>query len=119
MLQFGFATLAFALLPLPFLASGVAESTCWNVSSVLFALFGVYVPILGTRAFRGDRAAGRPSNVAVLTLVVGGSFLTAPLLAYNAVTLHTFWPYLAAVVWFGVITAFIFVRMLHVWLARG
>jgi hypothetical protein len=111
MVQLGFATLAFALLPLPLLSTGLAEPICWTVSSVLFALFGVYVPMLGRRAFREDRAAGRPTNLAVFTLLVGGSFLTAPLLAYNAVSLHAFWPYLAALVWFEVATALAFLRV--------
>jgi hypothetical protein len=119
MLQFGFATLAFALLPLPLLSSGVPESTGWAVSSALFAGFGAYVPILGVRSFRRDHAAGRPPNLAIFSLVFGGSSLTLPLLVYNAVELRAFWPYLAALVWFSLMTALVFLRLLQAWLGRG
>jgi hypothetical protein len=33
MVQFGFATLVFALIPLPLLASGIADTTSWAASS--------------------------------------------------------------------------------------
>jgi hypothetical protein len=119
MLQFGFATLAFALLPLPLLASGVAEATSWAASSAAFAAFAAYLPILGARSLQRDRAAGRPANRAVFGLIFGGSFLTLPLLVYNAVGLRVFWPYLAALVWFSLATALIFLRMLQASLGRG
>ena len=60
MLQFGFATFAFALIPIPLLASGIADPTSWAASSAAFATFTAYVPILGAQSLRRDRAAGRP-----------------------------------------------------------
>jgi len=118
MLQFAFATFAFALLPLPLLASGVAQTTSWAVSSAAFAAFVVYVPFLGARSLRRDQAVGRPANLPVFTLIFGGSVLSLPLLVYNAVELRVFWPYLAALVWFSLATALVFLRVLHAWLGR-
>jgi hypothetical protein len=119
MLQFAFATLAFALLPLPLLASGVAETTSWAASSAAFAAFVTYVPILGARSLRRDQASGRPANLPIFILIFGGSLLSLPLLVYNAVELRVFWPYLAALVWFSLATALVFLRMLQAWLGRG
>ena len=119
MLQFGFATLVFALIPLPLLASGVADETSWAASSAAFAAFAAYVPILAARSLRRDRAADRPPNMKIFSLVFGGSCLTLPLLAYNAAELRLFWPYLAALVWFSLATALVFLRLLQSWLGRG
>ncbi len=118
MLQFGFGTLVFALLPLPFLASGVPEANCWGASSAAFAVFGAYVPILGARSLRRDHAAGRPPNLPIFTLIFGGSLLSLLLLVYNAVELRVFWPYLAALVWFCLATALVFLRLLQAWVGR-
>ena len=118
MLQFGFAILVFALLPLPFLASGVPEANCWGASSAAFAVFGAYVPILGARSLRRDHAAGRPPNLPIFTLIFGGSLLSLLLLVYNAVELRVFWPYLAALVWFCLATALVFLRLIQAWVGR-
>jgi phosphatidylglycerophosphate synthase len=119
MLQFAFATLTFALLPLPLLVSGVAEPTIWAASSAAFAAFVTYLPILAARSRQRDQAAGRPANVSIFILVFGGSLLSLPLLVYNVVELRVFWPYLATLVWFSLATALIFLRMLQAWLGRG
>ena len=119
MVQFGFATFVFALIPLPLLASGIADRTSWAVSSAAFATFAAYVPVLAVRSIRRDRAADRPTNMKAFGLVFGGSFVALPLLAYNAVELRLFWPYLAALVLFSIATAFVFFRLLQSWVGRG
>ena len=117
----GVASLAlvFSLLPLPLLYADVAPSVTWACCSALLALAMAACGVMGFVSYRRDRAVSTASLplAVLLELLIWGS---AGLLLANAVGAigHSFWPYLAGLVWLLVLAAVMFVRLLWVWLVR-
>ena len=119
MVAAGIGTLAFSLLPLPFLFAGLAPASAWQACGVLLGLytFGYCLFIGGT--FRRDRAARSAPNVPIFAMLLGGSLLSGLFLLASSTGLFAdpeFWPYLVGLIWFQVLTAVLFVRLLVVWL---
>jgi hypothetical protein len=119
MIAAGVGTLVFSLFPLPFLFGGSAPASTWQVCSALLGLYALGYCVLLADSFRRDRAAGSASNVPIFSVVFGGSALAGAFLLVSAIGYlgdPQFWPYLVGLIWFQVLTATLFVRLLVVWL---
>ena len=118
MVASGIGTLVFSLLPLPFLFAGTESASAWRLCAGLFAFFALGFCVLMIRSYRRDRAGGTP-HLPIFGVLFGGSALACPLLLASALGYFgepQFWPYVAGLVWFEVLTAVLFVRLLVVWL---
>jgi hypothetical protein len=119
MVTAGVGTLVFSLLPLPFLFRSIAAASIWQACNAVFGLYALGYCVFLTGSFRRDRAADSSSNVPVFALVLGGSAVTCPFLLASATGYFgdpSFWSYLVGLIWFQVLTAILFVRLLVVWL---
>jgi len=118
MITAGIGTLVFSLLPLPFLFGNIASTATWRTCSALFGLYALGYCVFLTRMYRRDRATGS-GNLPVFALLFGGSAFTCPLLLVSATGYlgdPQYWPYLVGLIWFQILTAIFFVRLLAVWL---
>jgi hypothetical protein len=113
MLVLGLLTLVFALLPLPLLSSGLASEIVWSISSLLLASFGLWYVVWVWGTARRDPSV----NMLILGVAELGSAASTILVGFNAWGPQTFWPYLTALVWFQCLSAFLFFRVLRVWLS--
>ena len=119
MVAAGIGTLVFSLLPLPFLFGGIAPASTWQTCDALLGLFALGYCVFVTVAFRRDRATDSSPNVPIFVLLFGGSAFIFPFLLVSAMGYlgdPQFWPYLVGLIWFQVVTAIFFVRLLVVWL---
>lgn len=119
MVAAGIGTLVFSLLPLPLLFGGMAPASSWQICSVLLGLYALAYCGFLTGRFRRDRASDAAPNLSIFLTLLSGSALAGPLLLVSALGYlggPQFWPYLLALVWFQVVTAVFFVRLLVVWL---
>jgi hypothetical protein len=119
MVAAGIGTLVFSLVPLPFLFRGIGQTSTWQVCSALLGLYALAYCVFLTIMFRRDLATNSAPNIPIFVVVFGGSALTCPFLLVSAIGYlgdPQFWPYLVGLVWFQIITAIFFVRLLVVWL---
>ncbi len=119
MVAAGAGTLVFSLLPLPFLVSSVAATSIWQACCSLLGLYGLGYCGLVIGSFRRDQAASAAPNFPIFLGILGGSALTSVCLIASAIGFlggPQFWAYLVGLVWFQVVTAIFFVRLLVVWL---
>jgi len=119
MVTAGVGTLIFSLLPLPFLFGGIAPTSTWQTCNALLGLYalGYCIGLIG--AFRRDQAVEAAPNIPIFAILFGGSALSCPFLRVSAVGFlgdPQFWPYLVGLIWFQILTAILFVRLLVVWL---
>lgn len=119
MVAAGIGTLVFSLLPLPFLFGGIAPTSTWQTCCTLLSLYALGYCGLLFGSYRRDLAAGAAPNPPIFVGIFGGSALTSIFLIAAATGLlggPHFWAYLVGLIWFQVVTATIFVRLLVVWL---
>jgi hypothetical protein len=115
----GIGTLVFSMLPLPFLFAGVEPASAWRSCNALLGLFALGYCVLMIHSYRRDLAADSAPNVPIFAVLLGGSACVCPFLLASAIGYFgdaQFWPYLIGIVWFQVLTATLFVRLLVVWL---
>ena len=118
MVAAGIGTLVFSLFPLPFLFAGSEPASTWQTCNALLGLYALGYCVFLTGMFRRDRAAEAP-NVSIFVVLFGGSAFTALFLLVSVVGYlgdPQFWRYLVGLIWFQVLTAILFVRLLVVWL---
>jgi len=119
MVAAGIGTLVFSLVPLPFLFRGIAPTSTWQVCNALLGFYALAYCVFLTVMFRRDLATNSAPNVPIFVVVLGGSAFTSPFLLVSATGYlgdPLFWPYLVGLVWFQILTAIFFVRLLVVWL---
>ncbi len=122
MVSMGLGTLAFALLPLPFLAAEVNPGVTWRLCSVVLAAAIGAIFAWGFLTARRGLASGAPVNRPTFSFLMVSFAAVAGLeLANAAGLLHgpSFWPYLAGILWFQLVTGYVFVRLLFIWLPRA
>jgi hypothetical protein len=122
MVSMGVGTLAFALLPLPFLAAEVALGITWRLCSVALAAAIGAIFAWGFFTLRRSLTSGAAVHRPTFSFLMVSFATVAGLnLANAAGLLHrpSFWPYLVGVLWFQVVTGYVFVRLLFIWLPRS
>jgi hypothetical protein len=121
MVSMGVGTLAFALLPLPLLAAEVDPGVTWRLCSVALAAAIGAMFVFGFLTVRRGLASGEQVHRPTFSFLMASFATVAGLDVANAAgLLHgpSFWPYLAGVIWFQLVTAYVFVRLLFIWLPR-
>jgi len=119
MIAAGIGTLVFSLLPLPLLFGGITQASTWQTCDALLGAYALGYCAFLTRSFRRDRATDSAPNVSIFALLLSGSALNGALLVLSAFGYlgdPQFWPYLVGLIWFQIVTAVFFVRLLVVWL---
>ena len=119
MVAAGVGTLVFSLLPLPFLFRGIAPASTWQACNALLGLYALGYCVFLTQMFRRDLVTDSAPNLLIFVVVLGGSAFTCPFLVVSAIGYlgdPQFWSYLVGLVWFQILTAIFFVRLLVVWL---
>jgi len=119
MVAAGIGTLVFSLLPLPFLFGGVAPTTTWQVCISLLGLYALGFSVFLTTRFRSDLAATSAPSPPIFLLLLGGSVFAGAFLLLSVpgyLGEPRFWVFLVGLIWFQVVTAVFFVRLLVVWL---
>ena len=119
MVAAGVGILVFSLIPLPFIFGSVAPASTWQICNALLGLYALGYCVLLTGAFQRDRAADSSTNVPVFASIFVGTAIMCPFLlscATGGLGEPSFWSYLVGLVWFQIVTAILFVRLLIVWL---
>jgi len=122
MVSMGVGTLTFALLPLPFLAANVGPGATWRWCSVALAAAIGAMFAWGFLTVRRGLASGAPVNLPAFSFLMVSFAAVASLSLANAAGLlngPSFWPYLVGILWFQLVTAYVFVRLLFIWLPRA
>jgi len=110
-------TLVFAVLPLPFIQSGIAPEYTWSICSVLFALFSAAFCVFHVRELRRRVASGQYYKSQITTLFTVSNIIIVVVLLLNASGLvfeRSFTPYLACLVAYTVGSTLTFVRMIYI-----
>ena len=119
MVTAGVGTLVFSLVPLPFLFTALPQQTTWRFCAVMFSFYAFGYCLFLVASYRRDSRAGSAPNSAIVSTLLGGSSLAAIVLLLSALEFlgaPQFWPYLSGLIWFQILTAALFVRLLVVWL---
>ncbi len=122
MVTMGLGTLAFALLPLPFLAAELEPGVTWRMCSLALAAAIVAILGWGFLTVRRGLTSGAPVNRPTFSFLMVAFAAVAGLELANAAGLlqgPSFWPYLAGIIWFQLVTGYVFVRLLFIWLPRA
>lgn len=118
MVSCGLATLVMALAPLPLLAAGVAEHRVWFLAGASQGVAGILLIIFSCHFYPMNEQSGRPASrflffmlLLLLTLVSILGFTNLGFLGPSV-----FWPVLSGITILLLTTAWLFVRLMYVWL---
>ncbi len=110
------ATLAFAVLPLPFIRSEIAPEYTWSICSILFASFSAVFGVIHVRDLRRRVASGQYYKSQITTFLIVSLIIVVVVLVLNALGLvfgRSFTPYLACLVAYTVGSTLAFIRMIY------